>query len=76
MLDFLKYTVHIPVGEALAVVLATTLITTALYDWYWTSIRTDADAAAHFTRATWRRRILWIVGIGLGVLLYLALLLK
>ena len=76
MFEFLKYTLHVPIGEALAVLLATILIVSALYDWYWTSIRTDVDATAHFSRATWRRRILWIVGIGIAVLLYLALLLK
>ena len=73
---FLLGNVTLPVLIALGIFVATGVVTWVAFDWYWTSHRTDADAQAHFGHATWNRRRLWVIGLAVGVSLYLLLLLK
>lgn len=66
----------LPVLLGLAIVVTTIAATWSFFEWYWTDHRSDPDATAHFGRATWARRRMWIVGIAVAVIAYLSLLLK
>ena len=50
----------------LALVLAIAL-GAAIWDVFWTAVISDATAAAHFVKAGWLRRVMWIVGMGFAI---------